>query len=505
MNANLYALFRERFPSDLDDCWLETSDGLYYSWRDLERGSAKIANLLASLNLPAGARIAAQVEKSPEALMLYLATVRAGFVYLPLNTAYRAAEMAYFIEDALPSVVVCSPKNFGWIAQTAFARGTSHIFTLDEPVQGRNSGSLLSRAVHFGDRFDTVHRDRDDLAAILYTSGTTGRSKGAMLSHGNLASNIAVLHDVWQWQKSDVLLHALPLFHIHGLFVAAHGALYNGSKMMFLSKFDSAEVIRHLPRSTILMGVPTYYMRLLADPAFSRQPCTGMRLFVSGSAPLLADTFAQFAQRSGHQILERYGMSETAMLTSNPYIGERKPGTVGPALPGVSVRVMNAEGVACTSGEVGEIQVKGPNVFKGYWHMPDKTAEEFTDDAYFKTGDVGFFDDDLYLSIVGRSKDLIITGGYNVYPKEIEAIIDELPGVLESAVIGLPHPDFGEAVIAVVVPRTETTLSEQGIIQTLKNAIANFKVPKQVHLVTELPRNTMGKVQKNLLREQYSG
>ena len=505
MNANLYALFRERFPSDLDDCWLETSDGLYYSWRDLERGSAKIANLFASLNLPVGARIAAQVEKSPEALMLYLATVRAGFVYLPLNTAYRAVEMAYFIENASPSVVVCSPKNFGWIAQTAFARGTSHIFTLDEPAQGRNSGSLLSRAVHFGDRFETVHRDRDDLAAILYTSGTTGRSKGAMLSHGNLASNIAVLHDVWQWQKGDVLLHALPLFHIHGLFVAAHGALYNGSKMMFLSKFDSAEVIRHLPRSTIFMGVPTYYMRLLVDPAFNRQPCTGMRLFVSGSAPLLADTFAQFAQRIGHQILERYGMSETAMLTSNPYIGERKPGTVGPALPGVSVRVVNAEGVACASGEVGEIQVKGPNIFKGYWHMPEKTAEEFTDDAYFKTGDVGFFDDDLYLSIVGRSKDLIITGGYNVYPKEIEAIIDELPGVLESAVIGVPHPDFGEAVIAVVVPRTEATLSEQGMIQTLKNAIANFKVPKQVHLVTELPRNTMGKVQKNLLREQYSG
>lgn len=505
MNANLYALFRERFPSDLDDCWLETSDGLYYSWRDLERGSAKIANLFASLNLPAGARIAAQVEKSPEALMLYLATVRAGFVYLPLNTAYRAAEMAYFIENASPSVVVCSPKNFGWIAQTAFARGTSHIFTLDEPAQGRNSGSLLARAVHFADSFETVHRDRDDLAAILYTSGTTGRSKGAMLSHGNLASNIAVLHDVWHWHKGDVLLHALPLFHIHGLFVAAHGALYNGSKMIFLAKFDSAEVIRHLPRSTIFMGVPTFYVRLLADPAFSREPCTGMRLFVSGSAPLLADTFAQFAQRSGHRILERYGMSETAMLTSNPYIGERKPGTVGPALPGVSVRVVNTEGVACTSGEVGEIQVKGPNVFKGYWHMPEKTAEEFTADAYFKTGDVGFFDDDLYLSIVGRSKDLIITGGYNVYPKEIEAIIDELPGVLESAVIGVPHPDFGEAVVAVVVPRAEATLSEQGIIQTLKNAIANFKVPKQVHVVTELPRNTMGKVQKNLLRERYSG
>ena len=504
MNANLYALFRARFPSDLDDCWLETSDGLYYSWRDLERGSAKIANLFASLNLPAGARIAAQVEKSPEALMLYLATVRAGFVYLPLNTAYRAAEMAYFIENASPSVVVCSPKNFGWVAQTAFARGTSHIFTLDEPVQGRNSGSLLSRAVHFGDRFETVHRDGDDLAAILYTSGTTGRSKGAMLTHGNLASNIAVLHDAWHWQKGDVLLHTLPLFHIHGLFVAAHGALYNGSKMMFLSKFDSAEVIRQLPHSTIFMGVPTYYVRMLADPAFHRDQCAAMRLFVSGSAPLLADTFTQFAERSGHSILERYGMSETAMLTSNPYEGKRKPGTVGPALPGVSVRVVNAEGVSCASGEVGEIQVKGPNVFQGYWQMPEKTAEEFTDDAYFKTGDVGFFDEDLYLTIVGRSKDLIITGGYNVYPKEIEAIIDELPGVLESAVVGVPHPDFGEAVIAVVVPRAGAALSEQAIIRTLKNAIANFKVPKHVHVVKALPRNTMGKVQKNLLREQFS-
>ncbi|MFM8245491.1 MAG: AMP-binding protein, partial [Burkholderiaceae bacterium] len=328
MNANLYAVFRQRFPSDLDDCWLETSDGLYYSWRDLERGSAKIANLLASLNLPAGARVAAQVEKSAEALMLYLATIRAGFVYLPLNTAYRASEMAYFIENASPSVVVCAPKNFGWISQTAFACGTSHIFTLDEPAQGRNSGSLLSRAVHFGDRFDTVHRHSDDLAAILYTSGTTGRSKGAMLTHGNLVSNIATLHNVWQWQKGDVLLHALPLFHIHGLFVAAHGVLYSGSKMIFLPKFDSSEVIRHLPRSTIFMGVPTYYVRLLADSAFLREACANMRLFISGSAPLLSDTFVQFAELTGHKILERYGMSETAMLTSNPYQGPRKPGTV---------------------------------------------------------------------------------------------------------------------------------------------------------------------------------
>ena len=503
MNANLYAVFRQRFPSDLDDCWLETSDGLYYSWRDLERGSAKIANLLASLNLPAGARVAAQVEKSAEALMLYLATIRAGFVYLPLNTAYRASEMAYFIENASPSVVVCAPKNFGWIAQTAFARGTAHIFTLDEPAQGRNSGSLLSRAVHFGDRFDTVHRHSDDLAAILYTSGTTGRSKGAMLTHGNLVSNIATLHDVWQWQQGDVLLHALPLFHIHGLFVAAHGALYSGSKMISLPKFDSSEVIRHLPRSTIFMGVPTYYVRLLADSAFLREVCANMRLFISGSAPLLSDTFVQFAELTGHKILERYGMSETAMLTSNPYQGPRKPGTVGPALPGVSVRIVDADGLACADNTVGEIQVKGPNVFKGYWQMPDKTAEEFTDDGYFKTGDVGFFDDDHYLNIVGRSKDLIITGGYNVYPKEIEALIDELPGVLESAVIGVPHPDFGEAVVAVIVPRAGVTLVEQEIIQALKNSVANFKVPKQVHFVDELPRNAMGKVQKNRLRDQF--
>jgi len=503
VNANLYAVFRQRFPSDLDDCWLETSDGLYYSWRDLERGSAKIANLLASLNLPAGARVAAQVEKSAEALMLYLATIRAGFVYLPLNTAYRASEMAYFIENASPSVVVCAPKNFGWISQTAFARGTSHIFTLDEPSQGRNSGSLLSRAVHFGDRFDTVHRQSDDLAAILYTSGTTGRSKGAMLTHGNLASNIATLHNVWQWQQGDVLLHALPLFHIHGLFVAAHGALYSGSKMIFLPKFDSSEVIRHLPRSTIFMGVPTYYVRLLADSVFLRQACANMRLFISGSAPLLSDTFVQFAELTGHKILERYGMSETAMLTSNPYQGPRKPGTVGPALPGVSVRIVDADGLACADKLVGEIQVKGPNVFKGYWQMPEKTAEEFTDDGYFKTGDVGFFDDDHYLNIVGRSKDLIITGGYNVYPKEIEALIDELPSVLESAVIGVPHPDFGEAVVAVIVPRAGVTLVEQEIIQALKNSVANFKVPKRVHVVAELPRNTMGKVQKKLLRDQF--
>ncbi len=504
MNANLYSLFRSRFPRDLDDCWIETADTLYYSWRDLERGSAKIANLLASLNLPSGSRIAAQVEKSPEALMLYLATVRAGFVYLPLNTAYRAAEMSYFIEDAAPAVVVCAPENFGWVSQIAFKNDTGHVFTLDEPRNGRNSGSLLSRAAHLSDEFTTVHREADDLAAILYTSGTTGRSKGAMLSHGNLAANIKVLHEVWHWQAGDVLLHALPLFHIHGLFVAAHGALMNGSKMIFLSKFDSASVIHHLPRSTIFMGVPTYYVRLLSDPQFDRSTCEKVRLFVSGSAPLLTETFDDFKQRTGHTILERYGMSETGMLTSNPYEGSRKAGTVGPALPGVSVRIVTTQGTPCAVDEIGDIQVKGPNVFQGYWQMPEKTAEEFTSDRYFKTGDVGRMDNEGYISIVGRSKDLIISGGYNVYPKEIESVIDELPGVLESAVIGIAHPDFGEAVTAVIVPRDGYKLSETDIIAVLKEKIANFKVPKHVHVVEELPRNTMGKVQKNLLREKFS-
>jgi malonyl-CoA/methylmalonyl-CoA synthetase len=376
------------------------------------------------------------------------------------------------------------------------------VFTLDEPHQGRNSGTLLSRAVHHADHFDTVHREPDDLAAILYTSGTTGRSKGAMLSHDNLASNIRVLQEAWQWQKGDVLLHALPLFHIHGLFVAAHGALMNGSKTIFLSKFDSVSVMRHLPRATVFMGVPTYYVRLMSDSALDHDVCKNIRLFVSGSAPLLTETFETFINKTGHTILERYGMSETAMLTSNPYQGPRKAGTVGPALPGVSVRVMNQEAQVCAIEEIGDIQVSGPNIFKGYWQMPEKTAEEFTEDGYFKTGDVGRVDADGYVSIVGRSKDLIISGGYNVYPKEIESVIDEMSGVLESAVIGVPHADFGEAVVAVVVMRDGATLSEVALIDTLKNRIANFKVPKRVHFVAELPRNTMGKVQKNVLREQ---
>jgi malonyl-CoA/methylmalonyl-CoA synthetase len=499
MNANLYALFASKFPQDREACCIETHDGKYYSWNDLDRATAKIANLLLSLRLPPDTRIAAQVEKSPEALMLYLATLRAGYVYLPLNTAYRADEIAYFIGNAEPAVVVCSPQNFGWVSQIAFKSGGRHVFTLSE----QRNGSLLERATHHADQCEPAVRQPDDLAAILYTSGTTGRSKGAMLSHENLAANAKTLHAYWHWQHGDVLLHALPLFHVHGLFVASHGALLSGSKMIFLPKFDSAEVLRRLPQATIFMGVPTYYVRLLAEPAFDRAVCANLRLFVSGSAPLLLDTFNDFIERSGHTILERYGMSETNMLTSNPYLGKRVGGSVGLPLPGVSVRVMDEHGDACASDEIGAIQVRGANVFQGYWRMPEKTAEEFTEDGYFITGDVGKFDRDGYLWIVGRSKDLIISGGYNVYPKEIEAVLDEMEGVAESAVVGVPHADYGEAVLAIVVAKPGADLSADAMIAALKQKIANFKVPKHIVFVDELPRNTMGKVQKNILRKQY--
>lgn len=498
--SNLYALFADNFPADRQSCCIETQHGLQYSWDDIERASAKIANLICSLRLPRQSRVAVQVEKSAEALILYLAVIRAGFTYVPLNTAYRDAEVAYFLQDAQPALVVCAPANFSWISKLAFNSGTEHVFTLDEQRQG----SLLQRAAPHSDRFNTVAVGPDDLAALLYTSGTTGRSKGAMLTHHNLASNAQVLKTVWQWQPDDVLLHALPLFHIHGLFVACHGALLNGSKMIFLPKFDSSEVIRHLPRATVFMGVPTFYVRLLGDPAFDHNDCKTIRLFISGSAPMLLDTFKQFQQRTGATILERYGMSETAMLTSNPYDGERVGGTVGMPLPQVSLRVTNEQGTPCAVGEIGAIQVKGPNVFKGYWQMPEKTAQEFTSDGYFITGDVGCFDSKGYLTIVGRSKDLIISGGYNIYPKELESFIDELGGVSESAVIGVPHADFGEAVVAVVVREKNASISEAELIASMKAKIANFKVPKRVFFVEELPRNTMSKVQKNLLRERFS-
>jgi malonyl-CoA/methylmalonyl-CoA synthetase len=510
VNHNLYVTLRAGFAASLDEIAIETGDGpaLHYSWRDLDRGTAMLANLLAGLALPAGSRVAVQTEKSVEALMLYLAVLRAGLVYVPLNIAYRSDEITYFLGDAEPAVVVCTSRRFGWIARLAFAAGATHVYTLDDD----RGGTLLQRAAVQRDHHVPVQRGPDDLAAILYTSGTTGRSKGAMLSHGNLASNARVLHAYWGWRQGDVLIHALPIFHVHGLFIATHAALINGSRLIWFAKFEPRPVAERLADATVFMGVPTLYVRLLAEPAFDATRCRTMRLFISGSAPLLIDTYAAFERRSGHAILERYGMSETLMLTSNPCDaadGERRGGTVGKPLPGVDVRTVDTDGAACASGTVGSVEVRGPNVFSGYWRMPEKTANEFTADGWFRTGDVGRFDADGYLTIVGRAKDLVITGGYNVYPAEVEALLNELPGVAESAVIGVPHADFGEAVVAVVValPRTASGPAPEPaqLIATLKSRIANFKVPKRIVVVADLPRNAMGKVQKNVLRAEHAG
>jgi malonyl-CoA/methylmalonyl-CoA synthetase len=511
---NLFSVLRAAFPTDGTATAVETDEGLRYSWSDLDRATAMMANLLQSLDLPEGSRVAVQVEKSVEAMMLYLATLRAGYVFLPLNTAYQSAEIEYFIGNAEPAVVVCSGANFGWVSKIAFKAGTQHVFTLNDD----RTGSLLDRAAHHSDQHQVVPRQADDLAAILYTSGTTGRSKGAMLTHGNMLSNALTLKDYWGWKASggpdghgDVLIHALPIFHVHGLFVAIHGALINGSKMIWMAKFDPKRAIAHMAKATVFMGVPTLYVRMLAEPALNKAAVKNMRLFIAGSAPLLIETFTEWQERTGHTILERYGMSETAMLTSNPYApdkrygqqSERRGGTVGFPLPGVSLRVRGDDGLDLPVGEIGGIQVKGPNVFKGYWRMPEKTAEEFTADGYFKTGDVGKVDERGYVTIVGRSKDLIISGGYNVYPAEIEGYINEMKGVAESAVVGVPHPDFGEVGVAVVIAKPGATVQPDAILADLKAQLANFKIPKKCFVVSALPRNTMGKVQKNLLREQY--
>jgi malonyl-CoA/methylmalonyl-CoA synthetase len=504
-NPNLYAQLRSRFPQPESGVAIETPQRTY-TWADIDRLSGRLASLFVSLGAGKGARVAAQVEKSPEALMVYLAALRAGLVYLPLNTAYRESEISYFLHDAEPAVVVCDPDNADWVGAQARNAGTAHVLTLNADGEG----TLMDAARAQPAEFATVESAPDDLAAILYTSGTTGRSKGAMLSHKNLLANTQALHEAWGWSGSDVLLHMLPIFHVHGLFVAANGALYAGARMVWLPKFTADDTLAHLPRCTLMMGVPTYYVRLLADDRLSREVCAGVRLFVSGSAPLLTETFVEFQQRTGHTILERYGMSETNMLTSNPFHtqdGRRIGGTVGRALPGVAVRVVNDDDHTLPAGDIGYVQVKGDNVFAGYWRMPEKTQQEFTADGWFRTGDMGRFGGDGipddYLSIVGRSKDLIISGGFNVYPKEIEEVIDAMPGVQESAVIGIPHADFGEAVTAVVVPRAGSAIDTAALTAQLKRHLANFKVPKAIHVVNDLPRNTMGKVQKNELRKQF--
>ena len=484
-------LFDRLFRAGHPDAPVIDAGGQTLTYVDLERAAARFANALTSMGVKPGDRVAVQVEKSVANVGLYLATIRAGAVFLPLNSAYTPAEMAYFIADAQPALIVCDPSAKAGLAPIA---GAARIATLDANGQG----DLTNLVAGCSDRFETIARAPADLAAICYTSGTTGRSKGAMLTHGNLASNAETLRDLWRFTARDVLIHALPIYHVHGLFVAINTVMMAGASMIFQPRFDADAVLAAMPRATALMGVPTFYTRLLGHPGLTRKATAAMRLFISGSAPLLAQTHAEFEARTGHLILERYGMTETGMNTSNPYDGARIAGTVGLPLPGVSVRV------AAPAGEIGMVEVTGPNVFAGYWRNPEKTAAEFRADGYFITGDLGRIDDNGYLSIVGRGKDLVISGGLNVYPKEIEAELDALPGVIESAVIGVPHADLGEAIAAVVVPAPGTQLDEATLLAALAARLARFKLPKKVIFVAELPRNAMGKVQKALLRERYS-
>ncbi len=496
----MYQLLRSGFPDDrsLPALVWKSSN---YSFADLEASAGRYANFLMGLNLQKGDRVAVQVNKSPENLFLYLACLRAGFVYLPLNTAYKPAEVEYFISNAEPAVVVCDPANLTSMELLSSNQPAAPlVFTMDENGDGTLQASARESRVDHA----TTTSSKSDIAVILYTSGTTGKPKGAMITHGNLISNALTLHRAWGWRAGDVMLNALPIFHVHGLFLGCHLPLMNGSRIIFLPRFDAQAVIGQLPYATVYMGVPTHYTRLLASDALTPAVCNQMRLFTSGSAPLLEKTFHEFEARTGHTILERYGMTETGMNTSNPLLGERRAGTVGLALEGVAARIVDDQGNAVQTGMTGQLEVKGENVFPGYWRMPEKTAEEFTADGFFKTGDLASIDQDHYISIVGRGKDLIITGGLNVYPKEIEIALDKIDGIRESAVIGLPDADFGEAVTAIVVAGPgQESLDPEAIKRTLQQQLANFKVPKHVFFMDELPRNTMGKVQKNLLREKF--
>src|SRR3954447_1071276 len=499
MNANLFS----RLFDALDDparLAIETIEGARISYGELIKRTGQMANVLINSGVKPGDRVAAQTEKSVPGLVLYLAAVRAGAVYLPLNTAYTLNEVEYFITDAEPSLVVCDPSKAEAIRAIAGKVGATV-----ETLGADGKGSLTDAAGAASAEFETVRRADDDLAAILYTSGTTGRSKGAMLTHDNLASNSLSLVEYWRFTSADVLIHALPIYHTHGLFVASNVTLFARASMIFLPKFDPELIIKLMARSTVLMGVPTFYTRLLQSPALTRDSARHMRLFVSGSAPLLAETHREWFARTGHAVLERYGMTETNMNTSNPYHGDRVPGAVGHPLPGVSVRVTDPEtGKELPQETVGMIEVRGPNVFKGYWRMPEKTKAEFRDDGFFITGDLGKIDNDGYVHILGRGKDLVISGGFNVYPKEIESEIDAMSGVIESAVIGVPHADFGEGVTAVVVCTKDADVSETSVLQALDGRLAKFKMPKRVFVVDELPRNAMGKVQKNILRDTYA-
>ncbi|MFP7675455.1 malonyl-CoA synthase [Marivita sp. S0852] len=483
-----------------DRSFLECDDGSTIPYAEFVRRVAQLAHVLVNAGVGPGDRVFVQVPKRSDTIALYAAAVQAGAVYLPVNTAYTQAELSYFITDASPRVVVCDPKDEAVLSNICAPVGAS-VLTLGSD----GTGSLIAAADAAPDHFDTVPRGQDDLAALLYTSGTTGRSKGAMLSHKNLLSNAHSLTELWQITDQDRLIHALPIFHSHGLFVALNTSLLAGARVRFMAAFDTDDIIAELPKSTLLMGVPTFYTRLLDDPRVTQERCANMRLFVSGSAPLLAETHTAFADRTGHHILERYGMTETNMITSNPYDGDRIAGTVGYPLPGTEVMITDPEtGAPVSPGHIGMIEVRGDNVFQGYWNMPEKTAAELRSSGFFITGDLGIAAEDGRISIVGRQKDLIISGGYNIYPKEIEDAINDIDGVLESAVFGVPHPDFGESVLAVVIPDPGASVTEDAIANVIEPKLARFKHPRRYILRDALPRNTMGKVQKNVLRTEYA-
>ncbi len=501
IEGNLYAALEKRFRAAGSATAFSIPGGADVSYASLADDVARMANALVSLGVKPGDRVLVQVEKSLANVHLYLATLKVGAIFNPLNTAYTVAELDYFIGDAEPTLIVVPSEKLPRVEPIAAALKTAKVATLEAD----GSGSLSDLARQQSAAHETVARDSEDLAALLYTSGTTGRSKGAMITHRNLSSNAEVLHSYWGFEPGDVLLHALPIFHTHGLFVALNTAFLNSSRVIWLPKFELETVMRLIPEATVMMGVPTFYTRLLGNPSFGREHCARMRLIISGSAPLLAETHQEFEARTGHKILERYGMTEAGMITSNPYKGDRIAGTVGYALPGISVRIATPEGEPVPAGEVGVLEVKGPNVFKGYWRNPEKTREEFRPDGYFISGDLATMSEDGRVTIVGRAKDLIISGGFNVYPKEIEQELNALPGVSESAVIGVPHPDFGEGVVAVLTPQPGATLpSETEVIATLSERLAKFKLPKRVFVTDELPRNAMGKVQKAELRKQFA-
>lgn len=496
---NLYATFSAGFPENHDRTLLSLPDGQTASYADAEHESARLARLLGELGCNPGDRVTVQAPKSPQLVWLYLACLRGGFIYHPLNDAYPAAELEYFLGDARPKLAICTPAReaeFRVLTQALDCQ----VLTLDAD----GSGSLPAAAAGMPPACIDANCGADAVAVLLYSSGTTGKPKGAMLTHGNLAANTATLIDAWGFTTQDRLLHMLPIYHAHGLFVGLGCALMSGAQLIFRPKFDPEEAVRALPGATVMMGIPTFYTRLLATPGFDRACCASMRLFISGSAPLRADTHAAFCERSGHAILERYGMTETSMLSSNPLAGERRPGSVGPPLAGIDIRVADRHDLPVAAGTIGAIQVRGPNVFKGYWNAPAGTSEAFTADGFFRTGDLGRLGNDGYLTLLGRDKDMIISGGLNVYPKEIEQAIDRLDGIVESAVVGVPHADFGEAVLAAVVAESGSRVTATGIIEQLRGELANFKIPKRVLLVGELPRNSMGKVQKNELRQRYA-